>query len=304
MLTRPRLLYRLPQACTQIKMISPTRSQLIEADAQLAQVFSHFYCVQQAADALPIRQQLLPNYEMLLAFNFGPAIPVWLGDAHQLIRQTAVLGPLQRTLVYELPAGADLIVVNFTLNGFYRLWGRALHRPKALELPNADAVFDVDSLAVLWRQLASLTALPDRLRTFSAYALTHLSPVDAVTRSLLDYAPLFGQTAVDPIKAVAQTNQVSVRSIQARLKTQVGFSAKELVRFLRFKQVLSVLMQRNATEQATIPVDWLALVLRFGYHDQSHLIKDFRYFLGITPRQFIRQLAQGEVCMSKSGKFY
>lgn len=280
-------------------MIPPTRSQLIEADPLLAQAFSHFYCVQQDAGSAPLRQQLLPNYEMLLVFNFGPDIPVALGDKAWVVRQTAVLGPLQKPLHYELPPGADLMVVNFTLNGFYRLWGKSLHRLRATEQVNADALLNADSLRELWQRMADQTVLTDRLQVFSAYALAHLSPVDVVTRSLLDHAPLFRQPAVDPLKVVAQAQRVSTRNLQLRLQTQVGYSAKELVRFLRFKQVLSFLIGRDTTA-----VDWLALVLRFGYHDQSHLIKDFRYFLGITPRQFVRQLTRGEVCMSKSGKFY
>ncbi|RZM07607.1 MAG: hypothetical protein EOO88_51500, partial [Pedobacter sp.] len=86
-------------------MESPTNSQLIEADEQLATVLSHFYCVEHAAQTQPVRQQLLPNYEMLLVFNFGPAIPILLGDNAYVIEQTVVLGPLQKMLVYELPAG-------------------------------------------------------------------------------------------------------------------------------------------------------------------------------------------------------
>ena len=57
-------------------------------------------------------------------------------------------------------------------------------------------------------------------------------------------------------------------------------------------------------QQRPQAVDWLDLVLTFGYYDHSHLSKDFTYYLGLTPRQFVKQLAEGGVCISKSGKFY
>jgi transcriptional regulator GlxA family with amidase domain len=101
------------------------------------------------------------------------------------------------------------------------------------------------------------------------------------------------------VKGVAATNQVSPRIIQRRFRTHLGYSAKEMVRFLRFKQVVSFLSQ-----QPSGPVDWLALVLRFGYHDHSHLINDFHYFVGISPRRFLRQLGEGSICISQQGKFY
>lgn len=280
-------------------MTLPANSQLIEADERLATVLSHFYCVQQPAQAALLSQQLLPNYEMLLVFNFGPAISFTLGDATYEIQQTAVVGPLQKMLRYELGPGADLIAVNFTLNGFYRLLGIPMHQFKASGWTNADALLNSDCYDDLWRQLAQLNTVSDRLQRISDYALAHLAPADAVTDSLRESIPYFKQMTIDPVKAIAQQQQISTRSIQNRFQTHLGYSAKELARFLRFKKVLGFLSQRSF--QA---VDWVALVLDFGYHDHSHLIKDFHYFLGTTPRQFLKQIATGDVCMSQSGKFY
>ncbi|MBD2753979.1 helix-turn-helix domain-containing protein [Spirosoma validum] len=280
-------------------MTLPANSQLIEADERLATVFSHFYCVQQPSQAISVSQQLLPNYEMLLVFNFGPAIPFALGDSVYEVQQIAVVGPLQKMLRYELPPNTDLIVVNFTLNGFYRLLGVPMHQFKTTEWENPDVLLNSNCFDELWQQVAPMTTLANRLQRISEYALTHLAPIDVVTDSLLESIPYFKQTAVDPVKAIAQQNQVSTRSIQNRFQTHLGYSAKELTRFLRFKKVLGFL-----SEQQPGPVDWLALVLDFGYHDHSHLIKDFHYFLGVTPRHFLSQLAQGGVCISKSGKFY
>ncbi|GAB4021777.1 AraC family transcriptional regulator [Spirosoma koreense] len=280
-------------------MASPTNSQLIEADARLATVFSLFYCVQHSTQAEALEQQLLPNYEMLMLFNFGPAIPGLLGDEPYVVQQTAVLGPLQKLLTYTLPPGADLIVVNFTLNGFYRLLGVPMHQLRDAHEFDPDALINKSCFRDLWEEVAATPNLSDRLQRLSEYALTYLTPVDEATRSLMHSIPYFTHQAVDPIKALAETQRVSPRSIQLRFQTQLGYSAKELTRFLRFKKLLKALYQEYPA-----PVDWLNLVFTFGYHDHSHLIKDFQYFLGMTPRQFLRQLATGGVCISQSGKFY
>jgi len=66
-------------------MTSPTHSQLVDANDQVATICSHFYCVQHTMDAPPVRQQLLPTYEMILVLNFGPDIPVSLGNANHII---------------------------------------------------------------------------------------------------------------------------------------------------------------------------------------------------------------------------
>lgn len=274
-------------------------SQLIEADERLSTVFSHFYCVQLDRQAAPIQQQLLPNYEMLLIFNFGPEVPISIGDDPHHIQQTAVVGPLQKTLTYVLPPGADALVVTFTLNGFYRLLGVSMQQLKADDLHDPDVLLNKPCFRDLWHQLAPMTTLEDRIQLLNEYALTFVAPSNAASQSLQESIPYFRHSAVDPVKVVAQTQGISTRSVQSRFQTYLGYSAKELVRFLRFKKVLHRLYQQPAQS-----VDWPDIVLQFGYYDHSHLIKDFTYFLGMTPRQFLKQLAQGGVCMGKSGKFY
>ncbi|GAB3538855.1 DUF6597 domain-containing transcriptional factor [Spirosoma fluminis] len=274
-------------------------SQLIDADEQLATVFSHFYCVQLEAQDPPTLQQLLPNYEMLLVFNFGSEVPIRIGDEQHVIRQTAVLGPLQKVLAYELQPGANLIVVNFTLNGFYRLLRVPMHQLKGEGLHNPDVLLNKSCFSDLWAQLVSMRNLADRLQLIREYTLNYAAPVDESTRSLLDSIPYFTNAALEPVNVLAGKHQVSTRNIQLRFRTQLGYSAKELVRFLRFKKVLAVLCQ-----QPFDAVDWLSLVTQYGYYDHSHLIKDFQHYMDISPRQFISQLRQDGMCMSKPGRFY
>ncbi|RAK03104.1 helix-turn-helix protein [Larkinella arboricola] len=274
-------------------------SQLIDADKQLVTVFSHYYSVQLTREEQPVTLHLMPNYEMLLAFNFGPGIPISLGDADYIIGQTAVLGPLQKRMTYELPAGADLIVVNFTLDGFYRLLGVSMQQLRAGDLHDPDVLLNNTCFRDLWERLAHTPQLTDRIDLLNDYILTFIAPFDAVSESLMESLPYFRDAAVDPVKALAQTQQVSPRSIQLRFQTHLGYSAKELTRFIRFRKVLGFLTQHYPPTP-----DWLDLVLRFGYHDHSHLIKDFNYYLGMTPRRFLKQLVQGSICISQAGRFY
>ncbi len=42
---------------------------------------------------------------------------------------------------------------------------------------------------------------------------------------------------------------------------------------------------------ANAPVAWAALALELGYHDQAHLIRDFRAQIGFTPATYARRCA-------------
>lgn len=271
-------------------------THIIEADDRLAQVFSHFYVVCQGLDAPTLTQQLLPNYEMLMVVNFGPELFIWLSDESYAIRRVAIIGPLQKVLRYELGANTDLMVIVFTLNGFYRLFGKLLRQPN----PSAnDVVLEPALLTDLWAQLASQTNLNDRIRCFSEYALKNLAPIDTSMQPLLDTIPHFRRTLLDPIKAVAGQHALSTRTLQLRFQHQLGYSAKEMMRFIRFKKLLAQLID----QQPALP-DWSDLVVTLGYHDQSHLIRDVQFYTGLPPTAFVKQLAEQTLCMSKPGKFY
>jgi AraC-like DNA-binding protein len=277
-------------------MTGPTHSQLIDADERLATVFRHFYCVQHDLEAPIVQQHLLPHYEVMLVFNFGPPIPFSFGEQKHFVEKTAVMGPLQKMLSYTLLPGSDLIVINFTLNGFYRLFQIPINQPTAFP----DSLIDASYFSELWTQLAELPTLTKRLDVLTNYFLHHVAPLDDETATLLEGIPYFQNPAIEPVKTLAQERGVSPRSLQLRLRAQFGYSAKEMTRFLRFKQVLTYLQ----TIEANSNMDWLDLVTRFGYYDHSHLSKDFAFYLNVTPRQFLQQLAHGNVCSSRPGKFY
>lgn len=280
-------------------MDSTTSTQLIEADKSLSQVFRHAYCVQHSALAAPIQQQLLPNYEMLLVFNFGPDLSATLGGDTFVIKQTVAIGPLQKVLHYSVPPGADFIVVAFTLNGFYRLLGQPMDKLAHTSIFDPNRLLPGNCFDQLRAELAPMTSSAERVAYLSDYALLFVAPANEDTHTVLEGVALFANPAIDPVRAIAQTRQMTSRSVQVRFKTNLGFTAKELHRFLRFKKVVTQLV-----EQYPAAPDWTDLVFVHGYHDQSHLIRDFRQYMDCTPGEFIKQLAGQTLCVTKPGAYY
>ena len=84
------------------------------------------------------------------------------------------------------------------------------------------------------------------------------------------------------VKAVAAEMELSERTIQKEHKNQFGFTAKEKNRYLRFLKTIRYLQNDH---QKT---DWQAVVHEFDYYDQSQLIHDFQYYLGISPKQYLK----------------
>ena len=75
---------------------------------------------------------------------------------------------------------------------------------------------------------------------------------------------------------------LSSRQIERKFKEKVGISPMALARVVRFQRFLSLAKEcpnMNLTDAS----------MECGYYDQSHFIKDFRAFAGVSPSSFLEE---------------
>lgn len=82
------------------------------------------------------------------------------------------------------------------------------------------------------------------------------------------------------VAALAAEAEVSHKTFIRLFAEEVGFTPKLYLRVARFQRVLAAIFQ--APE-----VDWGDAVEQGGYFDQSHFIRDFREFSGLTPTEYL-----------------
>ena len=82
---------------------------------------------------------------------------------------------------------------------------------------------------------------------------------------------------------------VSPRRIEQRFKQEIGISPKLFQRTLRINKIIDKMLYEpysNLTE----------LAYQFNFTDQSHFIRDFKLFTGITPYKFLKRTQpQGDI---------
>lgn len=91
---------------------------------------------------------------MLLIFNFGTTVPISFNNSslsQDVKKGCAVIGPIKKMLNYELSEGADAIIVNFRLSGFYRLFKVPLNNFDCETVYNPDDLTNMFSLNELWK---------------------------------------------------------------------------------------------------------------------------------------------------------
>ncbi|MEQ8582794.1 MAG: helix-turn-helix domain-containing protein [Marinoscillum sp.] len=84
------------------------------------------------------------------------------------------------------------------------------------------------------------------------------------------------------IKDINEQLSISKSFLEQRFAQEIGLSPKEFGKIEKMKHFLENYRQYQDSMTLT------QLTFKSGYYDQSHLIKDFRYFMDSKPRDFIK----------------
>ena len=91
---------------------------------------------------------------------------------------------------------------------------------------------------------------------------------------------------VGDMEMLASSLRISERQLQRRFKKQVGVSLKRYQRVSRFELALKRLATVDYGELTSIAFE-------LDYTDQSHFIKEFQEFAGMSPYNFVRNKSVG-----------
>ena len=160
---------------------------------------------------------------------------------------------------------------------------RALHGPKVLEwIDRAGHLEDVGHDSAPWLAIFNPDASPEEWCTGMEALLRQLVEISGATEP----DPLtrrFETVAyTDPSIAVSEFARdagVDLKRLERVVRRDFGIPPKQVLRRARALDMASHL--RGVADQAE------DLALR--YYDQSHLIRDFTYFFGMSPRQFVER---------------
>jgi AraC-like DNA-binding protein len=187
----------------------------------------------------------------------------------------AVQGPYARPVIIDPADQRRIMWVSFRLGGSY-----PFVPADAADL--RDQMVDLADLwgrdgAVLRERLLSAATPEDRIRQFEAALLERarrpLERDDAVVSAA---AALHRGASVG---AAADRLGWTPKRLGRAFAEQIGLAPKRFARVRRFQRVV------RAASRIGAP-DWARLAVEIGYHDQAHLIHEFRAHAGRTPGDY------------------
>lgn len=96
---------------------------------------------------------------------------------------------------------------------------------------------------------------------------------------------ILGNKGEVSFNALLKQLQLSERTLERRFKQSIGVSAKLFSRICRFQESLNQLRKNNYQKLSDIAYE-------NGYSDQSHFIRTFKEFTGVSPFDYKKQLSE------------
>lgn len=252
----------------------------IPPPAHLAALVECFWTIRSDGPLPTTRlNRVLPDGCSDIIFNFGD-LPAGRGAGYHVLR-AFVVGTMRTAAEVWLRGSVDLLGVRFRPGGAVPVTGvpadELTDRVVPLDgiLPRAGEIESRLTDAGVTERVAVLSAeIEGRLRRFGREPDPRIRHAAALIERHEGHVP---------VEVLAREVNLSRRQLERTFGRAAGSTPKEACRVARFRAAVRRMHGAPAISLAR-------LAHASGYHDQSHLTREFRRLAGITPAEYLREI--------------
>ncbi len=239
------------------------------------------------------KQRIIPDGCIEMAFVLGDDIKRYTSDDDYILQPRAmVIGQFLDSFYIEPVGNVNTFAVSFFPLGFSNLINKSMddlvNKETAL-----DQLFDNKIVKELESNIIHADSTQERIEIIEAFLFDRLKEskvVDQIIRTTVDI--IYQREGNVKIVNILGDEKSKRKNLERQFKRNIGLSPKKLVKVIRLQAALSLLLDEE-------PHSLTKIAYSSDYYDQSHFIKDFKEFTGITPKEFLDSKE-----MILSSKFY
>ncbi len=180
----------------------------------------------------------------------------------------------------------ELVGIRFSPKGTVALLGLPMAELPEYPIPLTD-IFKKEAQE-LEESLFEKQDLISKIKLIEHWLACRLKRVDLKHQWEWDWLDkLMSTSGTVSLQDLLQRSDSNYKRIQRFFRDQLGIPPKYFARILRLEAIHQDLrMNGNAS------IDWMSVVVKYGFYDQSHLVREFRQMTGHSPEQFIADLPQ------------
>lgn len=253
--------------------------QTFEPSEKLTDLVKCYWTLENPKQATPHRQTIVPDGCMEMIFHYGDLYKQYLENGNSIVQPRCfVIGQLTQPLEIAPTGSTGIFSVRFHPNGFLTSASIPIKKMENTAV-SLEKLFGKDGTEIEQRIL-SATSTSERIKTIETFLLKrlqHAETIDYIIQSTITtILTVNGQLSVDELSKKTNINR---RQLERKFSSTIGLSPKQLLKIIRLQTTLKLLLNKQFNSLTSLAYEG-------EYYDQSHFIKDFKEFTGLTPKEF------------------
>ena len=244
----------------------------LEPDQKLAGDIDSFFIVK-TNDSPFYYDTFFPNGKTAIVFHLGDPFNYWKTE---WIAMPKISFICFATVPVSLKFGAniDTLTVLFKPHSIYNFFGIKL--TSSIDPIDGSQYISND----IFEALKACPSFEERVKILNKYFLDKLTKCEkenSLLKKICDI--IISNKGLIERKALAEQLKVSEGYIHKLCIKRLGISVKPLSQTIRISNILEEIYRSGKH-------DWIDILVKYGYFDQAHFIKDFKKVTGKTPNQY------------------
>ena len=266
--------------------------QTFQPQPDLSAFVKFYWTLEVPFDPNNQKQKIIPDGCIEMTFNFKDGIKRYVSETDYIVHPNAmVMGQRTKSYFIEPLGDVDTFAVCFYPYGFANFICTPLEHLLNKEVPIED-MFGEKPAKELEDKMMQANNTQERISIIETFLLEKLhqtTTIEHLVKTTVD--ALITTNGGSSINQILKDDLSKRRQLERNFKKQIGISPKQLGKVLRMQTALKMLLENkeNLTNVA----------YESEYFDQAHFIKDFKEFIGTTPKDFL-----GNDHMALSTLFY
>ncbi len=266
--------------------------QTFKPHSDLSALVKFYWTLEVPFDPKNQKQKIIPDGCIEMTFNLEDKIKRYVSESEFVVHPNAmVMGQRTKSYYIEPLGNVNSFAICFYPHGFANFVCTPLENLVDVETP-IESLFGEIPSKELKQKISQAASTQERIEIIEIFLLNKLNQnttIESLVKTTVD--TLISTNGSTPINQILKNDLSKRRQLERKFRKQIGISPKQLSRVLRLQTALKMLLNDN--ESLT------NIAYESEYFDQAHFIKDFKEFIGNTPKEFL-----GNENMALSTLFY
>ncbi len=249
----------------------------IQASKKYAHIVAYYWTLHSTEEDSKVAQyRFVPDAYIDWVFHLGNPWQCDFPNVQQQLKTAKchVFGQIKKYINLTLPKqNLNVFGVKFHPWVANKIWNLDMHYLTDSCLALSD--LEIPNMNILQERILRASTTQERITLVEEFLKPQLhidTNISVMHRNLILNK---GQLQLNP--------EIGLRRMQQRFKREIGISPKLFLRTLRINAVIESMTQRSNQTLTELAFD-------FDYFDQTHFIKDFKYFTKMSPSSFLKSI--------------